>query len=205
MTVTRDFEQEIRILKALLAKEKEKSSAAEKKAEDAQKEFEEEKRKSEEEANRKIEEEKRKAEETQRRLEEERRKAEEAQRRLEEEKKRKGVVTGDYVNLRNAPSLSNEPFLRARRGCKLTIHEKTGSFYKVSTNYPKLYVSKKYTNASGEVEANVNVRTEPNLSSECVMITNKGFRIRIMGQSGDFYSFTFPQCYINEDYVKVDI
>ncbi|MBR6284905.1 MAG: hypothetical protein IKR25_11525 [Muribaculaceae bacterium] len=144
------------------------------------------------------------------------------------------VVTGTDVRLRMKPSLKSETLTNSRgenihpaKGEKLELLGDAGDFYKVRYKGQVVYISKQFSRAMEQPKktiatngqryvvvtgTGVRLRMQPSLKAATLQRNGanvhpkKGERIKLMGETGDFYKVNYQgnYVYIHKDYAKVE-
>lgn len=124
-----------------------------------------------------------------------------------------GIVTGDVVNLRAQANTSSKILKQLVKGTKVSIVESEKDWYQVSYNDSTGWISGNYilirdeSISAGVVTGSVvNVRSEPNTSGEILAKLNKGARVDIFEQSGDWYRISIGEDrygWIHKDYISI--
>jgi len=124
-----------------------------------------------------------------------------------------GIVTGDVVNLRAQANTSSKILKQLVKGTKVSIVESEKDWYQVSYNDSTGWISGNYilirdeSISAGVVTGSVvNVRSKPNTSGEILAKLNKGARVDIFEQSGDWYRISIGEDrygWIHKDYISI--
>lgn len=124
-----------------------------------------------------------------------------------------GIVTGDVVNLRAQANTSSKVLKQLVKGTKVSIVESEKDWYQVSYNDSTGWISGNYilirdeSISAGVVTGSVvNVRSKPNTSGEILAKLNKGARVDIFEQSGDWYRISIGEDrygWIHKDYISI--
>lgn len=118
-----------------------------------------------------------------------------------------GVITGSEVNIRSDSSTNSSIIRQGNSNEVFTVTAAKNSFYEIKgSDISDGYVSFdffKIISADAQVAGDgVNVRKEPSTSGEIITKLNLGTPITIIGQTGDWYAFTYngSTAYINKAY-----
>lgn len=124
-----------------------------------------------------------------------------------------GIVTGDVVNLRAQANTSSKILKQLVKGTKVSIVESEKDWYQVSYNDSTGWISGNYilirdeSISAGVVTGSVvNIRSKPNTSGEILAKLNKGARVDIFEQSGDWYRISIGEDrygWIHKDYISI--
>ncbi|MEN6316098.1 MAG: SH3 domain-containing protein [Clostridiaceae bacterium] len=124
-----------------------------------------------------------------------------------------GIVTGDVVNLRAQANTSSKILKQLVKGTKVSIVESEKDWYQVSYNDSTGWISGNYilirdeSISAGVVTGSVvNVRSKPDTSGEILTKLNKGARVDIFEQSGDWYRISIGEDrygWIHKDYISI--
>jgi len=137
-----------------------------------------------------------------------------------------GEVTASNLNVRASASSSASIISSLRRGAKVDLLGKSGSWYKIKVgsrdgfihgDYVKVSTSSSgsgsdssggssSTHGNGEVTAtNLNVRASASSSASIISSLRRGAKVELLGKSGSWYKIKVGSRdgYIHSDYVKV--
>lgn len=105
-----------------------------------------------------------------------------------------GIVTGDDLNVRKSPDIRADVLIQLSKGVKVLILDVSGSWYKIAYGdvtgwvYGEFLSLKDEAISTGVINADdVNVRSNPDLSSEVLTRLNKGENVSIFGRTEDWY------------------
>lgn len=111
-----------------------------------------------------------------------------------------GIVTGNDLNVRQSPDLSSEVLTQLSKGTKVKVISSSGDWYNISYNEVIGWVFAEYLSVrdeaigEGTISGNgVNIRIEPDLSSDVITKLNKGEKVDVFERSGDWYKIQLPE------------
>ncbi len=129
------------------------------------------------------------------------------------EAKKTGVVTGEVVNLRKNPDTSSKILNQLVKGTKVSVVDAEGNWYKVVYSDASGWISGDWLLvrdekiAAGVVSGSVvNVRSKPSTSSEVLTKLEKGTKVDIYENTGDWYRISIGEeryGWMNGEYVTV--
>lgn len=110
-----------------------------------------------------------------------------------------GTVNGDSLNVRQAPDTSAKIVTKLLKGTEVKVVEASGDWYKISYKEVVGWVFGQYLSVkdvaigTGTVSGdNVNIRSNPDTTSEIVTKLNKGQKLSYFARSGDWYRVQLP-------------
>lgn len=105
-----------------------------------------------------------------------------------------GIVTCDVLNVRQTPSTASKILVQIPRNTKVKVLEFSDDWYKIIHGDITGWVYAQYLTVKDEAIANgtitgdnVNVREGPDLSKNIITRFNKGHRVDVFEQSGEWY------------------
>ncbi len=124
-----------------------------------------------------------------------------------------GIITEDAVNFRASPDTSSKILNQLSKGTKVSVVASEGDWFQVSYSDATGWVNGNYITvrdeqiSAGVVSAPVlNVRSEPNTTSEILSKLEKGAMVEIVEQSGDWYRIFIGENrygWIHSDYITI--
>jgi len=126
---------------------------------------------------------------------------------------RTGIITGDVVNLRAQANTSAKILKQLKKGTKVSVVGSEEDWYQISYNDNTGWINGNYILIRDEAilaglvtGSVVNVRSKPNTSAEILTKLNKGTKVDIFEQAGDWYRISIGEDrygWIHKDYVSV--
>ncbi len=124
-----------------------------------------------------------------------------------------GTIRGTTVNMRKEANTTSAIIRQLAGGENVTVLGKNGTFYYIRDSRGNVgYVSGDFVSVSGNVSVgvirfeDVNVRQNPNTTSDIVANLSKGASVTVIGSSGPFYKVRTSngkEGYIHEDLISV--
>ncbi len=100
----------------------------------------------------------------------------------------KGKITCDNVNLRQNPGTSSSIITKLSEGTSVTVLGSSDNWYKVSVGSNTGWVCGDYIEITASVSVEIlNLRSEPNTSSDIVDKLSKNTKVSILESSNDWY------------------
>ncbi len=120
-----------------------------------------------------------------------------------------GVVSADVLNVRSGPSTDYNRIAKLVAGNRLSVTGSSGDWYLISLQGQTGYVASSYVTIeqtkTGYVSADVlNVRSQPNVSSDRIAQLNYGAQITILGEVSGWYQISVQgrTGYVSAGYVS---
>ena len=124
-----------------------------------------------------------------------------------------GIITGDVVNMRANPNTSAKIIKQLEKGTKVSVVGSEGDWFKVSYSDSTGWINDDYVTirnqsiSAGTVNGSVvNVRSKPDVNSEILTKLEKGTKVDIYEQSGDWYRISIGEDrygWVNGEFISV--
>lgn len=124
-----------------------------------------------------------------------------------------GTVTASVVNFRKEPNLDSQVIKKIYKGEVLTIHEKSGEWYRASDDKDTGWVFAEYVTVSQRPAAfgtitgdGVNMRSSADINSNVITKLDKGTQADIYERSGDWYKIVLSDKrtgWVIKDYISI--
>lgn len=125
-----------------------------------------------------------------------------------------GFVNADSVNIRENPTTSGKVLMQLDKETKIKVISETEDWYEITYNDTKGYIFSQYVTlkdiaiSSGTINGtNVNVRSEPGTDSEILKKLDKGAKVEIFENSGDWMRILISEekfGWVHKDLIKLD-